>query len=184
VSSRKTRAPAQELKSAPDELPIQSAAHLAVHLLPWCDVNEAVQLAYGVYDACRECAEHRSIVQLVKNNSDPSNLVSFRKAVSTITGRKDPDYASKLYVEFFREVVLPLWEKIKDPPPDSAPSTTPPDKDNAVQKFVAAQRAKGISKVQVILFQTLFALTKPHRRKTPKSKRKWGTLDLNSSSGA
>lgn len=168
--------------SARDEASIQSAAHVAAQLLPWCaDVNEAVWLAYGIFDVCREQGEHRSIVKLVQTAFEPSNMVPFRKAISTITGRKDPDYASKIYAEFCREVALPLWEKMNAPTPGSASPITRAGKTKIVRKFVAAQRAKGIPKMQVAFFQPLFALTKPMRRKTPKSKRRWRSLALNAS---
>lgn len=103
---------------------ISDVALLAVHLLPWSfKPNDAVELAYTLWDACRDEAEKRSVEDIVLSASKPENTVRFKEGVAQITGLKDKEHGLAVYREFCREVFVPLLQKMNSASPEIAQSS-------------------------------------------------------------
>lgn len=159
---------------APDEFPIDLLAKVAVHFLPLGhSARKSASLACDLLDACREEAWTRSFLPVALAAFDPSEAVPFRKAAVEITQLRDPRYASARCTTFFREV---LWPFADSSSISGAKATSKEDGAESVESVVAMFRDKGIPRILIAFYQPWFEMSKPKRRKTPKSRAKWRTM--------
>ncbi len=132
--------------------------------------TDAARLAYSLLDSCREEEEQRSLYPLIAAAFDPENIESFSVAVRLITGSIDPDYGPKIYIEFWQEILMPRCYEMRGI--SAGKETIVSD----VAKMIAHQKRYGVPTMMIAFAKAMYDLTKPKRRKTPGSHRKWREL--------